>query len=92
MVPKTRTVCQSVINEHKTAGHFELLLKNLSTFLSDLIRNYINENNITFGYYLFSDSTLSPFVLKMSKEIGYYVTINTLRHMAISKFLKKNDR
>ena len=57
--------------------------------MSDLIRNYINKNNINYGDYLFSVSTLSRFVSKMSKEIGYDVTINTLRHMAISKVFEK---
>ena len=88
VVPKTRTVCQTVINAHKTSGHFEPLVKNLSPYLSEIIRNYMAENNLSYGDYLFALSTFSRFVSKMSKDIGLEgITINTLRHMAITKFM-----
>jgi hypothetical protein len=86
-----RTVCQTVINAHKTAGHFDPLVQKLSPHLSHLIRVYIFVNNLDYGNYLFNNKSLSSFVSKMSKDVGLQgITINTLRHMAITKFLSTN--
>jgi len=86
-----RTVCKTVINSHKTAGHFDPLVQNLSPYLSHLIRMYCFVNNLDYGNYLFNNKNLSPFVSKMSKAVGLEgITINTLRHMAITKFLSTN--
>jgi len=91
VVPRTRTVCETVINAHKTSGHFEPLTKKLSFYLSGLIRKYMTKNNLNYGKYLFPTKSLSRIVSMMSKKAGYdNITINTLRHMAITKFYHNN--
>jgi len=91
VVPRTRAVCETVINAHKTAGHFEPLTKKLSPYLSELIRKYMEDNNLTYGQYLFPTKSLSRIVSNMSKKAGYDdVTITKLRHMAITKFYHGN--
>ena len=90
VVPKTRAVCETVINAHKTSSHYDPLVKQLSPYLSNLIRIYMTDENLGYGDNLFSTSTLSRFVSNMSKEIGYDVTITKLRHMAITKFYHSN--
>jgi hypothetical protein len=91
VVPKTRAVCETVINAHKTSSHFEPLTKKLSLELSDIIKKYMEAHNIGYGNYLFALSTLSRFISKMSAEVGYPNTaVNTLRHMAISTFYASN--
>jgi hypothetical protein len=88
LVPPTRTVCETIINSHKTSKKFEPLVKKLSVYLSNLIKKYIIEHNLKIGGFLLGKSSLSPFVSKMSAEIGLPgITINTLRKMAITKFL-----
>jgi hypothetical protein len=91
VVPRTRAVCETVINAHKTAGHFDPLTKKLSPHLSDLIRQYMKNNNLNYGQYLFPTKSLSRIVSAMSKKAGYDdVTITKLRHMAITKFYHTN--
>ena len=90
VVPRTRGLCETIINAHKTSTSFEPLTKKLSIYLSNLIKTYIEKNKLNYGDNLFALSTLSRFVSKMSKDVGMSVSINTLRHMEISKFFSNN--
>ena len=40
LVPPTRTVCETIINAHKTSKKFDPLVKKLSVYLSNLIKKY----------------------------------------------------
>ena len=69
----------------------------LSTQLQDLLKDYIEQEKLKVGDYLFSTlkgtphKNLSEVITKTFKK--YFekpVSVNTLRHSYISKFLKKN--
>ena len=88
LVPPTRTVCETIINSHKTGHVYEPLTKKLSQNLSNLIRAYIINHSLKQGDYLLGKSNLTQYVSNISKEIGLKgITINTLRKMTVSKFL-----
>jgi len=88
LIPPTQTVCETIINAHKTGAIYEPLVKKLSPYLSNLIKVYITNHNLKNGGFLLGKSPLTRYVSKMSDEIGLKgITINTLRHMAITKFL-----
>ena len=84
-----KAVCQTIINAHKTASHFEPLTKKLSPYLSNLIRTYIINHSLKQGDYLLGKGNLTTYVSNISKEIGLKgITISTLRKMYITKFLQ----
>ena len=83
------SVCSTVINEHKTGQVYEPLIKKLSPYLSKLIKNYIILKSLKTGDFLFGKGRLTAYVSKMSDDIGLKgITINTLRKMAVTKFLE----
>lgn len=89
LVPANGSVCSTIINAHKTASHFEPLVKKLSAYLSRLIRNYIINKSLKVGDFLFGKGKLTAYVSKMSADVGLKgITISTLRKMAITKYLE----
>lgn len=86
--PNAIDVCETIINEHKTGAIYEPLVKKLSSYLSNIIWLYITSHNLKNGDFLLGKSPLTRYESKMSNEIGMKgVTINTLLHMAVPKYL-----
>ena len=81
-------VCSTIINEHKTGKVYDPLIKNLSPYLSKLIKHYMILKSLKTGDFLFGKGRLTAYVSKMSSDIGLKgITINTLRKMAVTKYL-----
>lgn len=85
-----------IINKHKTSNGKGSLKSVLSLELSTIIRNYINNNNIENGAFLFGVSKLSGYISDITKTL--YPTIpagsrgaSLFRHMAVSKSLLNGE-
>lgn len=88
----SRNKMMFIVNDFKTKKKYEKLEFTVTDAkLKQMIKAYINDpvnirNREKFGKYLFGKSSLSPFVSKLNKSIGYDELggINVFRHMRIS--------
>lgn len=95
----TRTNIKFIINVFKTKGKFERLEYTVTDEkLKDLLKQWIEDpKNVTNrkknGNYLFGKTSLSPFVSKLNKSLGYtdHSAINIYRHMRVSDVHQKKD-
>lgn len=85
-----------ILNVYKTSNRYSSVKYTFSHNVSNLIKKYINNNNINTGGSMFDgkligkflfDGNLSPFVSNMNKELGYTNLggINIFRHIRISE-------
>jgi hypothetical protein len=80
---------QVIIVNYKTDKKYGILNFKLSKKLSNLIRKYIQDNNIEYNDYLFgNDITNTKFVHEMNSSIGIKGSINYYRQMTISSLLE----
>lgn len=88
----SRNKMMFIVNDFKTKKKYQKLEFTVTDAkLKQMIKAYINDpvnirNREKFGKYLFGKSSLSPFVSKLNKSIGYDELggINVFRHMRIS--------
>ena len=75
-----------ILNVYKTSNKYNTIKFTFSNNVSNLIKNYIKNNNINIGDILFN-TNLSAFVSNMSKELGYADLggINLFRHIRVSE-------
>jgi hypothetical protein len=86
-----RTQCMMILNKYKTDKKYHTDVIKLPQSLSNIIKKYINEKDMSYGDYLFGDKKLSGTISKFNREIGLNITINTLRQMRVSKEFDKNE-
>lgn len=74
-----------VVYNHKTDGFFTETKEKLSRYLSRLIRDYREQENINYGDYLFGKSNLSHFLSTANKKMGIKGGgVNIIRQMKVS--------
>lgn len=78
-----------IINRHKTDKMYGSIQANVSTNTTRLLKNYMKDNNINEGDYLFGSHKLSSFISDNNKLLGIKQGFNTFRHMKISEELSK---
>jgi hypothetical protein len=76
-----------LLNQYKTSGKYGSDKIEVNKDTSKLIRNYITNNKIKFGEYLFKSVSLSGYVIKFNKEINLNYSLNTIRKMLVSSEL-----
>lgn len=59
-----------IVNQYKTSKKYGQIKVKLSNYVSRLIRNYRQEENIGYGDFLFGSSTLSQYLNNEIKKIG----------------------
>lgn len=86
----TRTKILILINKFKTKNKYNRLEFVVTGELKKILNNYIDKHNLSYGDTLFGKSSLSPFVSKMNKKLGYndLKGVNIYRHMRISELYK----
>lgn len=95
----TRTKIMFIINDFKTKNKYERLEYTVTDEkLKDLLKQWIEDpKNVTNrkknGNYLFGKTSLSPFVSKLNKSLGYtdHSAINIYRHMRVSDVHQNKD-
>ena len=78
---------QIFINDFKTKNKYKEFSETLSKSLENLTRQYIKDNNIQFGSYLFGTEKLTQFVSLSNKKMGIQGGVSEFRHMKISEIL-----
>ena len=78
-----------IINTYKTQDRYGVIKENLSKDLNKLVRDYVRENNLKKGDYLFGKDKLSSFITANNKRIGLSGGVSEYRHMKISEELDK---
>ena len=77
-----------ILNEYKTANSYKQIEFKLPLKVKRLIKNWLSNNSILFNQSLFKESSLSPFVTKMHRDLGYsdlgQGAINLFRKMSVS--------
>lgn len=74
-----------IIYNHKTDGKFTEIKEKLSKYLSRLIRDYRQQENIGYGDYLFGKSNLSKYLSDSNKKMGIKGGgVNIIRQMKVS--------
>jgi len=74
-----------IINKHKTSNSYGVVEETLSKEVSNLIREYIKNNNLKMGDYLFGSKKLTQFVHDQNAKIGVKGGISEYRHMKIAE-------
>lgn len=78
-----------VVYNHKTDGFFTETKEKLSRYVSRLIRDYRQQENIGYGDYLFGKSNLSKFLSDSNKKMGIKGGgVNIIRQMRVSDLPK----
>ena len=80
---------QLVINNYKTDKKYGSFVIKLSKGLTNLIQNYIENNNLQMGDYLFGENKLSTYISKATTNAGINGGINLFRHMTVTEELNK---
>ena len=79
---------QVIANKYKTHKTYGTIKIDLSSKLTNLIRQYMKDNNISKGEGLFGETErLSAFVSTMNKSLGYKGGVSLYRKMKISTLL-----
>lgn len=87
-----KTFHSLLINEHKTFNKYGAIKQKLSKNLSAMISNYIANNNLTVGDYLFGNGgDLSDYIIYNNKIVGIDGGISLLRKMKVSQILSNPD-
>jgi len=79
--------------QYKTSKNYGLIKVNCSTKLSNLIKDYMERNNIKAGDYLFPEENLAVYVANHNRQMGIEAGINLFRRMRITELQsnKKNS-
>lgn len=91
MVVRPYHPVEVILNQYKTAKKYGPLRVTLSTAISRKIKKYINQNNIQYSDYLFSQSRLSGVVSSILQRCGLQGGISTLRRMIISEHYSNKE-
>ena len=88
IVPRSKSQpCKLVINSYKTQSKYGTMEVELSSYLSGLIRAYIDKNDLTTHLFNTNKQGLTTFVTNMNKKVGLKGGISLLRHMKVSELL-----
>lgn len=94
VVPKTTTKPLTVIlNNYKTSDTYGQGKTEIPAKVSNQLRKYMKDNNLTYGDYLFGKDKLSAFIGNMNKEMGLKENkkiagnVNLFRKMIVSNIL-----
>jgi hypothetical protein len=94
VVPKKKSsCCRIVLNHFKTVNQFGKQNELLAKPISNMLREYIERNNIKLGDFLFGkEATLTNFISKMNKEMGISEdvdgAVSNFRKMKISEIFE----
>jgi len=80
-----------MINDFKTSGHHEPIVKKLSPELTSKIKNYMDRKKVTYGDILFHQKRLSPVISEINKKIGLSGGISTIRRIIVSDVHNNKD-
>ncbi len=77
-----------VLNQYKTANSYKQIEFKLPLKVKRLVKTWLSNNGILFNQSVFKESSLSPFVTKMHRDLGYgdlgQGAINLFRKMSVS--------
>tara|TARA_R110002153_G_scaffold111786_2_gene253588 strand:- start:535 stop:1620 length:1086 start_codon:yes stop_codon:yes gene_type:complete len=77
-----------VLNEYKTANSYKQVEFKLPLKVKRLIKTWLSNNAVLFNQSVFKESSLSPFVTQMHRDLGYgdlgQGAINLFRKMSVS--------
>jgi hypothetical protein len=77
-----------VLNEYKTANSYKQVEFKLPLKVKRLVKTWLVNNGILFNQSVFKESSLSPFVTQMHRDLGYgdmnQGAINLFRKMSVS--------
>ena len=77
-----------ILNEYKTSKSYKQVEFKLPLKIKRLIKNWLSNNGILFNQSVFKESSLSPFVTQMHRDLGYgdlgQGAINLYRKMSVS--------
>jgi len=79
-----------VLNHYKTSNKFGRIEVKISKQLTTMIKNYIKENDLKIGNYLFGDKKLTTFIQTNNSKIGVVGGTNLFRHMKVTEQFKPN--
>lgn len=79
-----------ILNVYKTDKKYKSDTIKLTKELSNLIRKYMEANDIGYGQYLFGKSLLSGYISKFNQKLGLHITINKYRKMVVSNAHAEN--
>ena len=84
---------QFIINKFKTKKRYNTLEFTVTGKLKTLLNNWIENNKLSYGSYLFGKSPLSKFVSTLNLKLGYedLAGVGVYRHMRVSELLKNKD-
>jgi hypothetical protein len=78
-----------IMNNYKTKNLYGTIQVNVSKATSKLLRNYVKNNNLNMGDYLFGSDKLSSYITSFNNKLGVEKGFSTYRHMKISEELSK---
>ena len=78
-----------IMNNYKTKDLYGTIQVNVSKATSKLLRNYVKNNNLNMGDYLFGSDKLSSYITSFNNKLGVEKGFSTYRHMKISEELSK---
>ena len=85
IIPLSNKVnCTIILNKYKTSKKYERDDIIIPQPLSKLIRKYMKNEDLDYNEYLFGNRSLVKDIKNFNKNIGYDITINTLRKMKVS--------
>ena len=92
IVPRSKNApLKIVIQQFKTIGKYGVMTFVLPDDLSTLIRKYIIKNSLTTRLFPDNNSGLSGFISKMHKKIDVVGSVNTLRKMSVSTYMRDTN-
>jgi hypothetical protein len=80
-----------ILNNYKTSDSNGAIIYPVSEELGKDLKEYMTENELGAGDYLFGDKKLSKFISEKLNKVGISGGINTFRHMVISKLLEDEE-
>jgi hypothetical protein len=78
-----------ILNNFKTKEMYGAIKESISKETTKLLRDYMKNNNIKVGDYLFGSDKLSSFITANNNKLGVNKGFSTYRHMKISEELGK---
>jgi hypothetical protein len=72
-----------ILNKYKTKKKYGIKQDQIPSQITELIKKYLKNHNLTYGDYLFNTKTLSLIVSRMNKKLGFqgFGAINIFRKM-----------
>lgn len=78
-----------ILNNFKTKENYGAIKESISKETSKLLRDYMKNNDIKVGDYLFGSDKLSSYITANNNKLGVNKGFSTYRHMKISEELGK---